>query len=200
MASRRRDGAAGADDAKRLSTADWVEAGLAALGREGPTGIRVERLAKALGATKGSFYWHFRDRSQLEAAILDVWDERSTVAILARVAGSEPAELRLRKLGRLATNAAEPGQLFEIERAIRAWAAFDAGVAERVRSVDEQRLGAVSALFRECGFGRADADLRARIFAYYVAGEVLSYPRLPLARRRRLAKKRIDLLLAASGL
>lgn len=177
-----------------------MEAGLAALAQESQTGLRVERLATTLGATKGSFYWHFRDRSELEAAILDVWDERSTKAILAQVAGPERAEDRLRRLGRLVTDAAEPGQLFEIERAIRAWATFDPVVAERVTSVDLERLGAISALFRECGFGRADADLRARIFAYYVAGEVLSYPRLPLARRRRLAKKRIDLLLAASGL
>jgi len=198
MASRRKgkDAAPGAEDAKRLSGADWVEAGLVALTREGQTGLRVERLAKGLGATKGSFYWHFRDRSALESAILDVWDERSTATILAQVAGPEPAEVRLRKLGRLVTDAAEPGQLLEIERAIRAWAAFDTAVAERVGSVDLQRLVAISALFRGCGFGRAEADLRARIFAYYVAGEVLSYPRLPLARRRRLAERRIDLLLA----
>ena len=198
MTSRRRDGNPGAEDAKRLCAADWVEAGLAALAQESQTGLRVERLATTLGATKGSFYWHFRDRSELEAAILDVWDERSTKAILAQVAGPERAEDRLRRLGRLVTDAAEPGQLFEIERAIRAWATFDPVVAERVTSVDLERLGAISALFRECGFGRSDADLRARIFAYYVAGEALSYPRLPLARRRRLAEKRIDLLLSVS--
>jgi AcrR family transcriptional regulator len=196
MASRRKGGAPGVQDAKPLSEADWVDAGLVALGREGQTGIRVERLARALGATKGSFYWHFRDRSALESAILDVWDERSTAAILAQVAGPEPAEVRLRELGRLVTDAAEPGQLLEMERAIRAWAAFDRVVAERVGAVDQQRLAAISALFRGCGFGRADADLRARVFMYYVAGEALSYPRLPLARRRRLAERRIDLLLA----
>ena len=41
-----------------------------------------------------------------------------------------------------------------------------------------------------------EAELRARIFAYSVAGEAVSYPRLSLARRRRLTKRRIDLLLA----
>jgi len=156
----------------------------------------VERLAKALGATKGSFYWHFRDRSELEAAILDVWDERTTAALLDQAAGQEPGEVRLRKLARLVTDAAEPGQLFETERAVRAWAAFDPSVAKRVGAVDSQRLVGVSALFRACGFGRAEADLRARIFAYYVAGEILSHPRLPLPRRRRLAQRRVDLLLA----
>lgn len=164
--------------------------------REGPAGIRVERIAETLAATKGSFYWHFRNRSALESAILDRWDERTTAAILNQVAGREPGEIRLRKLGRLVTDAAEPEQLFQIERAVRAWAIIDPAVAERVELVDLERLRGVSALFRACGFGRAEAELRARIFAYYVAGEAVSYPRLPLARRRRLTERRIDLLLA----
>lgn len=181
---------------RRLTREDWIAAGLVALGRDGPGGLRVERVAKSLGATKGSFYWHFRNLSALEAAVLDAWADRTTATILAQVAGPEPSEVRLRRLGRLVTDAAEPGQLFEIERAVRAWAAFDPAVAKRVGAVDAQRLVGVGALFRACGFGRAEADLRARIFIYYVAGEVLSHPRLPLPRRRRLAQQRLDLLLA----
>jgi hypothetical protein len=46
--------------------------------REGPAGIRVERIAEALGATMGSFYRHFRNRSAPESAILDLWDEPMT--------------------------------------------------------------------------------------------------------------------------
>lgn len=169
---------------------------MAALVREGRTGIRVERLAKELNATKGSFYWHFRNRSAFELAILDEWGEHTTAAILDQVASQEPGEVRLRRLGRLVTDAAESEELFQIERAVRAWAIFDPVVAKRVESVDLQRLRGVIALFRACGFGRAEAELRARIFAYYVAGEAVSYPRLSLARRHRLAERRIDLLLA----
>jgi AcrR family transcriptional regulator len=169
---------------------------MAALVREGWTGIRVERLAKELNATKGSFYWHFRNRSAFELAILDEWGERTTAAILDQVASQEPGEVRLRRLGRLVTDAAESEELFQIERAVRAWEIFDPVVAKRVESVDLHRLRGVSALFRACVFGRAEAELRARIFAYYVAGEAVSYPRLSLARRHRLAERRIDLLLA----
>jgi AcrR family transcriptional regulator len=180
----------------RLTRDDWIETGLFALGRGGPGGLRVERLAKDLGVTKGSFYWHFRDRAELEAVILDLWDERTTAAVLDQVAGLEPGEIRLRKLARLVTDLAEPGQLFDIERAIRVWAVFDPAVANRVGAVDSRRLEGVSALFRVCGFGRSEAELRARIFTYYVPGEVFSQPRLPLVKRRRLAQRRIDLLLA----
>lgn len=178
-----------------LARSDWIEAGFATLGREGPGGVRVERLARALGATKGSFYWHFRDRAELEAAILDAWDKRTTAAILGQAAGAEPADDRLRRLGQLVTDAAEPGQLFEIERAVRSWGVFEPRVATRVAAVDRRRLGALGALFRECGFGRADAELRARIFVYYVAGEAVSEARPPLAARRRLAQQRVELLL-----
>jgi AcrR family transcriptional regulator len=198
MALKRMRSAGEAQRSGRLCGADWIEAGLVALAREGPNGLRIERLAKGVGASKGSFYWHFRDRAALEVAVLDAWDERTTTAILAQVASPEPGEVRLRRLGRLVTEAAEPGALLEIERAVRAWSVLDARVADRVGSVDSRRLAGVAALFRDCGFGRADAELRARIFAYYVAGEVISYPRLPLAKRRRLAQRRIDLLLGAS--
>ena len=98
---------------KGLSTDAWIESALDLLRENGVEAVRVEPLARLLGVTKGSFYWHFRDRSMLESAILDVWDERSTTAILAQVAGPEPAEVRLRRLGRLVTDAAEPGQLLE---------------------------------------------------------------------------------------
>lgn len=179
-----------------LTRSEWIEAGFAALGREGPSGVRVERLARVLGATKGSFYWHFRDRAELEGAILDVWDDRSTAAILERATGPEPAATRLHRLGRLVTDAAEPGQLLESERAVRAWAVFEPDVAKRVAAVDRQRLAALAAVFRECGFGRADAELRARIFVYYVTGDALSQERPPLASRRRLARRRVELLLA----
>ncbi len=180
----------------RLGREDWIEAGLAALAADGPDGVRVERLARALGATKGSFYWHFRDRAELQDAILDVWDERTTPAILAQVAGPGPAEPRLRRLARLVTDAGEPGELLELERAVRAWAVFDPAVAARVARVDGARLAGLRALFRECGFGPGDAELRARIFVYYVPGEAFSPERMPLSKRRRLAQRRVDLLLA----
>lgn len=63
---------------KTLTRADWTEAALGALARDGLRAVAVEPLAERLGATKGSFYWHFRDRNALlEAAVLQ-WERTAT--------------------------------------------------------------------------------------------------------------------------
>src|SRR5207247_4105060 len=49
----------------RLGKDDWLRGARLALLREGPNGVRVEPLARELGVTKGSFYWHFHDREDL---------------------------------------------------------------------------------------------------------------------------------------
>src|SRR5262249_59889731 len=46
----------------RLSRQAWVDAALEALGEGGLASVAVVPLAERLGATKGSFYWHFRNR------------------------------------------------------------------------------------------------------------------------------------------
>jgi len=61
-----------------LSQADWTEAGLAALARDGMSGVAVEPLARRLNATKGSFYWHFANRAELIAATLALWERHAT--------------------------------------------------------------------------------------------------------------------------
>src|ERR1700743_1189670 len=69
-----------------LSRKDWVEAGLHALVRGGVKSVAVERLATKLKVTKGSFYWHFRDRDELLDEMLAGWMERNTKPFEAVVA------------------------------------------------------------------------------------------------------------------
>ena len=51
----------------------WVEAAIDMLAEQGVQGMRVEVLAKNFGVTKGSFYWHFKDRQDLFTAVLETW-------------------------------------------------------------------------------------------------------------------------------
>ena len=53
----------------RLGPEDWVMAGFRALAADGPQAVRAETLARGLGATKGSFYWHFKDLAALHQAM-----------------------------------------------------------------------------------------------------------------------------------
>ncbi|WP_063915417.1 TetR/AcrR family transcriptional regulator [Nocardia salmonicida] len=83
---------------RRLNAEDWITAAIAALGESGLTGVAVEPLAKRLGATKGSFYWHFKDRGALVDAVLARWEQLGTDDVIARLDElSDPVE-RLRLL------------------------------------------------------------------------------------------------------
>lgn len=70
-------------DRRTLTRADWIGAALDALARDGLRAVAVEPLAERLGATKGSFYWHFRDRSALLEAAVAHWERTATDDVLA---------------------------------------------------------------------------------------------------------------------
>jgi AcrR family transcriptional regulator len=131
----------------------WIEEGLQVLATGGPDAVRVEALAKRLGVTKGGFYGYFADRDALLAAMLDVWERESTDDVLARVEteGGDPKR-RARLAGALTFSS---DRLLPIDLAVRDWARRDPAVAERLRRVDNRRMG----LLREAvGTFCADPD------------------------------------------
>jgi AcrR family transcriptional regulator len=123
----------------RTPRENWVEAGLAALAAGGPDAVRVEALAKQLGVTKGGFYGYFTDRDALLTAMLDVWERESTDEVLERVEreGGDARD-RIRRAGMLTFSG---DRLLPIDLAVRDWARRDEAVAERLRRVDNRRMG-----------------------------------------------------------
>src|SRR5215204_662530 len=71
--------------ADQLSAQDWVDLGLKTLAKSGFTALKAEPLAKAMGVSRGSFYWHFADIGAFHAAILTRWREVATERIIAGV-------------------------------------------------------------------------------------------------------------------
>src|SRR5215467_10110626 len=71
--------------ADQLSAQDWVDLGLKTLAKSGFTALKSEPLAKAMGVSRGSFYWHFADIGAFHAAILNRWREVATEQIIAGV-------------------------------------------------------------------------------------------------------------------
>jgi AcrR family transcriptional regulator len=140
----------------------WALAALEAIEREGISGVAVEPLAARLGATKGSFYWHFSAKDELVTAALDLWEARSTSAVIDRVdaEGGGP-EQRLRSLFAL---------VFDPEALTGADVALLAQIGDpRVRSVVERvsarRISFIAQLLRESGLSEVVARRRA-VFAY----------------------------------
>jgi AcrR family transcriptional regulator len=146
----------------------WVAAGLESLRKGGVGAVRVERLAAGLGITKGSFYWHFRDREDLLEAVLAYWSREMTDAEFDRVAALEGG-LSVRLLA-LAQDVLEKG-MGRYDPAIRAWARVDRRVAGAVAQVDRRRVATLTRFFQEGGLQAAEARIRARLFYTFLLGE-----------------------------
>jgi AcrR family transcriptional regulator len=143
---------------------DWIAAAAAVLADGGVEAVRVEALARGLGLTKGSFYWHFADRAALLAAVLEQW-ERAARALLAAAGAGGSAEERVtiffRGLPRVA------GGVRDAE--IHAWARRDREVAERVSEIERERLVFLKEQLAELGASLVDAHRRAE--AGYLAAQ-----------------------------
>jgi AcrR family transcriptional regulator len=156
----------------RLSAEDWIKAGFRALSTTGPETLKAEALARTLGATKGSFYWHFKDVPDFKARMLGHWHAKAFAAITRSTdAGGDPTE-RLYRLAELA--AAEPEDYggAAVEPAIRTWGASDPLVAAAVAEVDAKRLAYLAGLLAELGL--TNPDFARIVYGAYVGMSTLS--------------------------
>ncbi|MFI6641258.1 TetR/AcrR family transcriptional regulator [Streptomyces sp. NPDC050504] len=146
---------------RTLTSQDWADAALAAISERGIAGVAVEPLAARLGATKGSFYWHFPNRDALVEAALKRWEEICTEEIIAFVEAEPDPELRLHRLLDRATASAAEDRL---EIALLASAKHPV-VAAVLHRVTERRIAYTSQLFEDLGFSPSEAQERG-LFAY----------------------------------
>ncbi|MET8875538.1 TetR/AcrR family transcriptional regulator [Nocardia sp. NPDC004604] len=142
---------------RRLSADDWAQAALDALAAGGLAAVAVEPIAKRLGTTKGSFYWHFKDRAALIDAALARWEQRSTDDVIAEIGvETDPAE----RLHRLFAHVIDYAATGRIELALLA-SADQAAVAATLRRVADRRIEYIAELLRELGLTAAQARTRA---------------------------------------
>jgi AcrR family transcriptional regulator len=155
-----------------LDEAAWIDAALATLARDGVAGVRVERLATALGVTKGSFYWHFKDREDLLQRTLDAWANARIAAIGEQAAHrGAPAQI-LEMMLDLYTRKPNPKGL-GVELAIRGFARSHRGAAACIARVDDARLAKVGDLFAHLGLPQVEAKARALLFYAFLFGQSL---------------------------
>jgi AcrR family transcriptional regulator len=148
-----------------LDAAAWVEAAFDALAEGGIDAVRVDPLAKILGVTRGSFYWHFADRAALHTAMLKEWRKRASYQVGSRIDSRTPApDERLKQNLALPNSTPRAKRAAAIELAIRLWAQRDAQAARAVKHIDRVRLGYYAKLYGEMGLSAALARKRAFLF------------------------------------
>jgi len=173
---------------RTLSRQTWIEAGLARLAALGVDSVRVEPLARQLGVTKGSFYWHFQNRAAFLEALLESWRVAAVGAIVEEIERESGSGLDLlRRLSRRI--AREDGR---VDTAVRAWAAHDAAVKRVLDDIDSARVAYLEKLYAEIGFAARPARARAEFVYQALVGRFVLSP-APLSVEQ--AEDRLSILL-----
>jgi AcrR family transcriptional regulator len=180
----------GTSMADQLSAKDWLDQGLKTLARSGFTALKAEPLAKAMGVSRGSFYWHFADIGAYHTAILKHWREVAAEQIIAGLEAASKDESPLPLLLRQAF-----GGRLVLEKAVRSWATLDPTAQNAVQAIDRRRLSYVESLLRGTGLTPGVARARAQIVYWAFIGFALSDKPLP---RQRQAAVLDELLRIAS--
>jgi len=127
----------------------WIDEGLRALAAGGLDAVRIEPLARALGVTKGGFYWHFDDRRALLDEMLDAWERTMIDEVIERVESEGgDGRAKLRRLFAFASSS-RARELLKADLAVRDWSRRDKAVSKRLRRVDNRRMEYMRSLFGE---------------------------------------------------
>ena len=168
------------DRPSRLSADDWAMGALDVIAEQGLAAVAVEPLARRLGVTKGSFYWHFPSRDALLQAALERWERVEQDEVFGQLEAIADPRARLRALFQLVAHEAKSHIIYsELLKALD-----HPAVAPVIGRVSQRRFDYLAASFRQAGLSRTDAQHRARLaYAAYVGflqlGLQLRQPRLP---------------------
>lgn len=145
----------------RGSEEAWLEAAHDALIEAGIDAVRIQKLAKRMNLSRTSFYWFFKDRDALLAALVKRWQAKNTGNLVVR------AEAYAETICEAALNIHDlwfDDELFDsrMEFAIRGWGLQAPKVMAAIREADQARLNALAGMFRRFGYSEDLADVRAR--------------------------------------
>jgi AcrR family transcriptional regulator len=145
----------------RGSAEGWLGAAYETLIDVGVDMVRVVPLAKKLRLSRTSFYWFYKDRDALLAALVEVWRAKNTGNLIAR------SESYADSITEAILNVFDcwlDHELFDskLEFAVRSWAQQSATVAREIKSADAARLKALQRMFTRFGYEAGPADVRSR--------------------------------------
>jgi len=181
----------------KLTREEWVEAAWAALVHGSVEDIKVDVLAKELGVSRGSFYWHFKKREDLITAVLDRWIGQLGVSDrITPLCGQtqEPGEKLWIMYEYVVKNISGPQSII-----LRSWTKMPARLRKYIVEEDKRRLDIVSGLFEELGFD-AEASARwANIYLSLIVSEFLRNGSRPLKERLAAARAQHQIIVSRSA-
>lgn len=137
----------------------WLNAALTALIDGGVDAVKIQPLASEMGLSRTSFYWFFKDRADLLAALMDHWEALNTANLL-KSASAYAATANEAVLNVIACFIDSTRFDQRLEFAIRGWALQSPEVMTRLRDNDQQRISALQTMLQRHGYDRQDAYVR----------------------------------------
>ena len=152
----------------QLQRFDWLLKALDIFVAEGIDAVRITRLARDLGVTRGSFYWHFRNREDLIDALVSYWKDKNTEAITESVSHAGDLADGIFRFFETCIDTARFDPRLDL--ALREWARRSAKVRTLVDREDEARIKALCDFFSRFGYAMPEALIRARVLYYSQIG------------------------------
>jgi len=155
-------------------TADgWTSAALDVLTDRGIQAVQITALARQLGVTRGSFYWHFDSREALLDALLDEWRARNTGVMIEALKGAKTLDDGILALFSVWTDHTRFDS--RLDQAIRDWARQSEALRDMLRAEDDARVAAIAGFFERQDYEKTEAFIRARVIyftqlSYYALG------------------------------
>jgi len=149
------------DSGWRGSPEGWLEAAYELLIESGIDSVKIQPLAKKLKLSRTSFYWFFRDREELLAALVTRWREKNTGALIkqSEAYAETVAEAMFNVMDCWLNKTLFDAQF---EFAIRSWALQSPEILAEVQQADQARIAALDRMLLRFGYKPTSADVRAR--------------------------------------
>ena len=162
----------------RTNREDWLNTAMDTLISEGVEQVKVLTLAEKLDCARSSFYWYFKNRSELLNALLDHWAETNTKAIIT--SANQPADTINFALAKLYAGWLK-GDTFDsaLDFAIRDWARRSGTVRRALDISDNARIEAITSMYTRFGYSETEAIVRARTVYFTQIGYAMLDQREP---------------------
>lgn len=151
-----------------LGKYDWLAASLSMLVDEGVEAVQITRLARKLKVSRGSFYWHFKDRDDLLKAVLAEWRAANSGVMASGLATATSLTEGVLSLFSIWVEDEQFSTRFD--QAIHDWARRSDQVMQIVRLEEDKRIQAIAAFFCKHGYDDIEAFVRARVLYFTQAG------------------------------
>jgi len=169
----------------------WLDAAYQLLIESGVDAVKVMPLAKSLGLSRTSFYWHFSDREALLNALIARWQSKNTASLIAQT--RLPAKSISEAIFNLFDCWVNP-ELFDarMDFAIRNWALQSASLKQTLQETDQQRIVAIYHMFLAFNYTEEQAKARARTVYYTQVGYITMMVDEPMPERLQLTPAYIE--------